>query len=354
MRVGTAIGGVLVAVLVVYAIVPTKAPTKDKSKAPVVLKTGNGAVAIPETTGGAPDNAGGAGASNDSGSAGGPPAGSPNGGSTDTPAGGNSANTGASGTTTDAPAGSHDDQSPAAPAAPIAGHPPTDWRTILGADIVDDSPSHSDSPGSTGVSDGAGTSSGLSTRNTSGGASPGAINRDPAPDNQAAHPPIENAGAHSGAGTAGAAGSKTHKIAAGETFSSIAKSVYGDARYYKQIASANPTVNPARLRPGATIQLPDRSTFSTPASTHSTGATTASGAIHASPSAARPAIDSHSEYRIQGNDSLYKISMKLYNTPNRVEQIYQLNKDRIGTDPAKLKVNMILRLPVPPTQTASR
>ena len=67
-----------------------------------------------------------------------------------------------------------------------------------------------------------------------------------------------------------------------------------------------------------------------------------------------PAVDPKTEYRVQGSDNLFKISIKLYHSPNKVDTIYQLNKTTIGADPAKLKLNMVLKLPEPPVETASR
>jgi nucleoid-associated protein YgaU len=42
--------------------------------------------------------------------------------------------------------------------------------------------------------------------------------------------------------------------------------------------------------------------------------------------------------------------MKLYGTSAKWQAIYDLNKDAIGTDPSKLKLKSVLKLPEPPTQ----
>ena len=50
----------------------------------------------------------------------------------------------------------------------------------------------------------------------------------------------------------------THKIAANETFSTIAATFYGSANYYPHIQRANPKVDPTHLKIGMVINLPDR------------------------------------------------------------------------------------------------
>ena len=56
-------------------------------------------------------------------------------------------------------------------------------------------------------------------------------------------------------------------------------------------------------------------------------------------------INARTEYRIDTNDSLYRISMKIYGTPRMMDAIYALNRDAIGPDPERLKLGMILKLP---------
>lgn len=155
--------------------------------------------------------------------------------------------------------------------------------------------------------------------------------------------PRHLAGGSDDASSSAAAGSAPHTytVKSGDTFSSIARAVYGDGRFYRQIMKANPTVNPTRLRAGAVINLPDRTHLKSTAA----DASTDGGAAHDAP---RPVANPDREYRVRSNDSLYKISMKLYHTPNKIDAIYQLNKSTIGPDPEKLKLDMLLKLPEPP------
>ena len=153
-----------------------------------------------------------------------------------------------------------------------------------------------------------------------------------------------------GADTSGTAGQQTaqqtssgaarsHVVKPGETYSKIAAAEYGASKYYLQIEAANPNIDPTRLKPGMTINLPAIDTAKT-------GATAAAAPTE-------KAVDPKSEYKVQPGDKLYTISMRLYGKPDRVEKIYELNKATIGDDMARLKVGMVLKLPEAPTQTAA-
>lgn len=133
---------------------------------------------------------------------------------------------------------------------------------------------------------------------------------------------------------------RTHRVAAGETFVSIARMVYGDGRYYKAIQEANPTLTPEKLKPGIIIQLPPESKVKQAA------ARSAKSSSGDSPAANAPAISSDGKsYTVQKDDSLYKIARKLYGKGDRSDEIYQLNKQTIGPDSTRLKIGMVLKLP---------
>jgi nucleoid-associated protein YgaU len=95
-------------------------------------------------------------------------------------------------------------------------------------------------------------------------------------------------------------------------------------------------VKPEKLRPGMVLNLPDIKEVKG-----------AGGADDDSPA---PTLDAQTEYRVQSGDNMNKIALKLYGKSEMWERIYDLNKAKIGNDPAKLKVGMILKLPAPPTQ----
>ncbi len=140
-------------------------------------------------------------------------------------------------------------------------------------------------------------------------------------------------------------GSRTHVIAQGETLSTIARTVYGSKKYYLLIEKANPNIVAERLRPGTVINLPDLPASEKADKAEHHAARGGSGSV--------TAVDSDTQYTVKPNDSLYRISMRLYGSPGKVEAIYDLNKELIGPDRGRLKLGMSLKLPTPPT-SASR
>jgi nucleoid-associated protein YgaU len=152
----------------------------------------------------------------------------------------------------------------------------------------------------------------------------------------------EGSSATAHAGSAAAAGARTHVVREGETLSTIALAAYGSSNYYPHIIRANPNLDPKRMKVGTTINLPELPAKTVDSST----AVVASNAVAAS---AAP-IDPAKQYRVQPGDSLYRISVKLYGRADRAETIHQINRQLLGDDAAKVKVGQILSLPEPPTQ----
>jgi nucleoid-associated protein YgaU len=346
-RIGAIIGGVLMAVLVVYAIIastthkPTKAVVIDGGKSsPSGANSGGAYVApTPDTTAPPRDDRSDAGATPTRDT------------STDTssPAPGGVAVTPIPGASPATPTVG-DRASATPPSDPAAGRGPANWAALLSADHLEaefqpvktstpdpalapvDSATPSVDVPPTQVADATAPGSGSTSGQGSGSS-------DPAPGSGAKTTPP-------------AVAAQTHKIQAGETFSSIARAVYGDAKYYKEIVKANPSVDPGHLRLGMLITLPDSSQFKHDSKPAEKDASTAA-ARHSAAPGTQPAVNPKTEYRVLSTDSLYKISQKLYGSPNKVDAIYQLNKGAIGSDPAKLKLNMVLKLPEPPAETAS-
>jgi nucleoid-associated protein YgaU len=137
-----------------------------------------------------------------------------------------------------------------------------------------------------------------------------------------------------------AASPRTHVVREGESFATIAAAVYGNSSYYPHLIRANPTLDPRKLRPGMTINLPPVSEVR--------AVSPAGPAASNTPAAA---LDPRAEYRVSDGDSLEKISLKLYGKRDRVDKLYELNKAAIGPDPARLKIGMVLKLPEAPTAT---
>jgi nucleoid-associated protein YgaU len=134
--------------------------------------------------------------------------------------------------------------------------------------------------------------------------------------------------------TPASAATNTYVVKENQSFSSIAKELYGSPHFYPHLMRANPGLDPLQLRPGMTIHVPDASAVKP---------TESPVASQATPEAT-PAVAT-GEYRVQSNDSLYRIAMKVYGSPKQVDEIYQLNKSTIGDDPARLKIGMVLKLP---------
>jgi len=127
---------------------------------------------------------------------------------------------------------------------------------------------------------------------------------------------------------------RTHAVKAGENYWKIAEAEYGSGTYMSHLISANPQYPPQKLRVGVSIVVPPREQV-VPAAARAVTATT------------RP-VDPAREYRVKAGDNLYNISTRLYGKADRVEKIYELNKDKIGHNPGALKPNMVLQLPEPP------
>jgi nucleoid-associated protein YgaU len=132
---------------------------------------------------------------------------------------------------------------------------------------------------------------------------------------------------------ASAAGSRQYTIKSGQTLSSIAGEVYGNSRFYVAILRANPGLNPNRLKVGDKITLPDASEVNPEASP---AAVTTVERVTAS---------TGRTYTVKAGDTLYAISKELFGTPMQADTIYSQNKQTIGSDEARLKVGMVLKIP---------
>ena len=134
-------------------------------------------------------------------------------------------------------------------------------------------------------------------------------------------------------------GAHTHTVQKGETFSTIAATAYGSANFYPYLMRANPNIEPKALRPGMVITIPDIATVKPAEKTP----LPAAGGTTPQPIAANA-------YVVQPGDNLNKIAIKKFGKVDMVSRIYELNKQVIGDDPAKLKVGMVLTMP--PVATA--
>ncbi len=135
-------------------------------------------------------------------------------------------------------------------------------------------------------------------------------------------------------------GTKQYTIKSGQTLSSIAGEVYGNSRFYVAILRANPGLNPNRLKPGDKITLPDAAEVNPEVSSAAVNGT--------GPIVERTAASNGRTYTVKAGDTLYAISKELFGTPRQASAIYDLNKQTIGPNEARLKQGMVLKLPETP------
>ncbi len=64
----------------------------------------------------------------------------------------------------------------------------------------------------------------------------------------------------SGTTSSTTSGTTSHVVASGETMSSIAKAIYGNSKFWKAIAKANPTVDPDAMKAGQKLNIPSKTT----------------------------------------------------------------------------------------------
>lgn len=164
-------------------------------------------------------------------------------------------------------------------------------------------------------------------------ADPGPVGEQPAVKPSTGRSRQDSAGSTSAPAAGGGNGARTHTIAANETLSSIAKIVYGDGRHYKAIQDANPGIDPMKLRPGMVLQIPALEKAKQAAKTEAAEAVAAADG---------------KTYVVQKDDNLYKITRKLYGNGDKQDELYTLNKQTIGPDSTKLKPGMVLKLPAAP------
>jgi nucleoid-associated protein YgaU len=145
-----------------------------------------------------------------------------------------------------------------------------------------------------------------------------------------------------------AAPQSVHVVETGETFSTIALKYYGNPNLYGALMRANPSIEPTKLRPGMKVTVPPASTVKPAAA----AAAERVDASHAQVSTARieQPLDASTQYRVQPGDSLYSIAKKLYGRFDKQDAIYAANKATIGEDMHRLKVGQVLTLPEPPTK----
>jgi len=121
---------------------------------------------------------------------------------------------------------------------------------------------------------------------------------------------------------------RSYTVKEGDTLSSIAEAVYGDESAWFDIAQANPSVDPKKLRIDQVLVLPDRT------KTEPTRGETRP-----------PAPGADQTYTVRPGDTLSKIARQFYNDSEQWDLIYACNRDKIGPRPDNIKVGMVLVIP---------
>ena len=113
-------------------------------------------------------------------------------------------------------------------------------------------------------------------------------------------------------------------------------------------AAATPTVAPTTAAaPAAVPSAPARPALASPlpSPTSSSAASSSSSVPAATPSVGTSDSGGGETYTVQSGDTLLSISEQFYGDATQWRKIYDANKDVIGSDPDKLKLEMKLKIP---------
>jgi nucleoid-associated protein YgaU len=138
-----------------------------------------------------------------------------------------------------------------------------------------------------------------------------------------------------------------YTIKPGQTLSKIAYEVYGNSRFYVAIQRENKGLDPNHLKVGSSIKLPDITPVQPGSAVVSDDHSSPLVEVtppHVLAPPVMAATDGHT-YTVQPGDNLYAIARKLLGSGRKADSIYALNKDLIGPDKSRLKLGMTLKLP---------
>ncbi len=122
-----------------------------------------------------------------------------------------------------------------------------------------------------------------------------------------------------------------HVVAPGETLSEISLRYYGSVTKWDRIVSANPGVDPDRLRVGRELKIPPAPVTKRTASTASTPSKPSPGTVH---------------HTVETGDSLSSISLRYYGKEYRWDIIFNANSKQLSGNPDRLKIGMVLVVPL--------
>ena len=118
-----------------------------------------------------------------------------------------------------------------------------------------------------------------------------------------------------------------YTIQPGDTLEAIAINLYGDARYWDEIAQANPLLDPLKMQVGDEIRLP---------------------ADLDEPDTGEPEIAAPGDvvrYTVRPGDTLSTIARQYYNRASRWRYLYNVNRQVIGPNPNRLQAGDVLTVP---------
>lgn len=131
---------------------------------------------------------------------------------------------------------------------------------------------------------------------------------------------------------------RTHVVVSGDSFSSISTKYFGTESKAGAIASANPLVDPTRMKIGAKLRIPESTTLvAAPAVVTPNGKSSNGNTVAASTSG--------NNHNVASGETLAAISRKYYGSTKYWQKLYTANKGTIGSDPAALKVGQKLTIP---------
>jgi nucleoid-associated protein YgaU len=119
----------------------------------------------------------------------------------------------------------------------------------------------------------------------------------------------------------------------GDTLSSIAVKIFGEERRWVELAQANPTIDPIRLRVGQTLKLPG-----------DVDAPRAPDAVEIDAPAAEL------RHTIQSGENLSSIAERYYGKAARWRALFNANRDKLGNNPNAIRAGMVITIPPLPDE----
>jgi len=135
---------------------------------------------------------------------------------------------------------------------------------------------------------------------------------------------------------------RTHRVQAGDSFESIARTVLGDVGRRAELERLNPTVKPTRMRVGQELVLPGKASEPAIAVQPNDGTAKKSEPKAGKEAAVKVAPAGERTYVIAKGDTFGRIAQLLLGSSKRIDELRELNPD---VDPTRLRIGQRIRLP---------